>query len=120
MNFGPGIVTKARAGKLAVECFGGQLVQLTGEASPGDAVTVGVRPHHLRRANGRGGISARVELIEALGAETVVHCRTTDDVNLLAVFPGQDSLARGDAIRLEFSPEHTHGFREDGNRLAGN
>src|SRR5689334_17849832 len=40
----------------------------------GGAVTIGVRPEHL--AHGPVGIPARVELVEPLGSETLVHWRS--------------------------------------------
>ncbi len=119
MNFSPAKVRASGNGVLTASCFGGE-AELNGEASADSSITVGVRPHHLRRATGNGGIETKVELIESLGAETVVHCRTADDVQLIAVLSGQENLKPGDAIKLAFERDETHGFDSDGKRLAGN
>jgi multiple sugar transport system ATP-binding protein len=119
MNFAAARVLSANDGKLAVEGFGGATVTIPGSAAPGSEIMLGVRPQHLRRVTD-GGLAATVELVEALGSETVVHVRTGDGGKLLAVLPGQEKLAVGDAIRLEFSPQAAHAFGTDGLRLAGN
>src|SRR3546814_9662690 len=76
MNFLPGTI--AASGD-AVSIPGGQVVAtdraLGGEGRP---VTVGIRPEHLSLAAGTEGertVSLSVELVEALGADTVVHGR---------------------------------------------
>jgi multiple sugar transport system ATP-binding protein len=46
-----------------------QVAALAGRA--GGAVTIGIRPEHLAPAT--SGIRARVELVEPLGSETLVH-----------------------------------------------
>jgi ABC-type sugar transport system ATPase subunit len=120
MNFLPATVKVAKSGTFAADCLGARRPGISGEAKAGDEITLGVRPHHLRRAQGKAGIEARVALVEALGAETVVHCRTAGDASLLAVLPGQERLVPGDRIRLDFSPEQTHAFGSDGLRLVGN
>jgi multiple sugar transport system ATP-binding protein len=120
MNFLPGAVSSVKSGKFTADCLGVKRTGLSGEAKPGDAITLGIRPHHLRRAQGKGGLEARVVLVEALGAETVVHCRTQGDVPLLAVLPGQERLSPGDTVRLDFSADQTHAFGGDGLRLPGN
>ena len=124
MNFAPGKVTGATPEGLSVECFGGQSVIVEaaqGAAKPGEAITIGVRPHHLRLAGeGESGIAAKVTLVEALGAETVVHTTEPDGSALLAVLAGQQRLAPGDDIRLAFDAQTAHAFDGNDLRLAGN
>ncbi len=119
MNFAPAKVRASSGGTITAACFGSEAT-LPGEAAAGADILVGVRPHHLRRATGRDGIDASVELTESLGAETVVHCRTPDDVRLIAVLAGQERLKPGDSIKLAFAPAETHAFDSDGKRLPGN
>ena len=122
MNFIPGEVVASGADGLRVKCLGGEIVLVPADpnaAKLGDTITVGIRPHHMT-AGGQGGIAATVDLVEALGAETVVHAHGPDNKKLLAVLPGQQTLTRGDAVRFAFRPDQTHGFDRDGQRLAGN
>jgi multiple sugar transport system ATP-binding protein len=107
---------------LRVKCLDGEIILVPAHpdaAKLGDTITVGIRPHHMT-AGSQGGIAATVDLVEALGAETVVHAHGPDNKKLLAVLPGQQSLTRGDTVRFAFRPDQTHGFDRDGQRLAGN
>lgn len=120
MNFLPGTVRDITASGLIAEALGARLAvrAAPGAAEPGAAVTLGIRPHHLRTAD--TGIGAEVTLIEALGAETVVHARTAEGQKLLAVIDGQPTLARGAPITFTFDEGLTHAFDAEGRRLPGN
>ncbi|MEJ1158965.1 ABC transporter ATP-binding protein [Prosthecomicrobium sp. N25] len=123
MNFVPAVVKGPTAGGVEVEAFDGRLVPVDaapGALAPGDAVTLGVRPHHLHRAADGSGIAVSVALVEALGAETVVHGRTAEGQKILAVLAGQERLAMGDTIALTFDRSQTHAFDKDGLRVRGN
>jgi multiple sugar transport system ATP-binding protein len=78
-------------------------------------VTVGVRPQHLRLAD--QGMAAEVTLVEALGAETVLHARA-GDARIVTVLDGQPAIARGDRVHLAFDPEAMHVFGADGQRIG--
>ena len=80
-----------------------------------DGRVMGIRPQHLRI--GEGGIEVTVEMAENLGAETLIHARTADDVALLAMLPGQLSPARGDRVSLISDPGDAHWFDAEGQRL---
>ena len=87
-------------------------------APPAGAMTVGLRPHHLR-LNDDGPLATEVTLIEALGSETVVHARLAGGgAPLLAVVPGQTALRRGDKATFGFDPADLHIFGSDGARLG--
>ncbi|WP_323013265.1 ABC transporter ATP-binding protein, partial [Devosia sp.] len=82
------------------------------------AVTLGLRPQHLRLAQaGERAIEARVHLVEALGAETVVHATAEGAAQIITVLEGQPRIARGDDIRLAFDDGHVHVFDADGQRV---
>jgi multiple sugar transport system ATP-binding protein len=81
-------------------------------------VTLGIRPQHLTLTDAPGGIPAEVTLVEALGAETVLHARTEGGAPLLAVLPGQPGLTRGQSLRLAFDPADLHAFDARGQRIA--
>ena len=59
-----------------------------------------------------------VTLVEALGAETVIHGRTSTGERLQAVLAGQHALRTGESVRLAFAPADLHLFDEAGLRLA--
>src|SRR3546814_15313103 len=76
MNFLPGTI--AASGD-AVSIPGGQVVAMDrARGGEGRPVTVGIRPEHLSLAAGTEGertVSLSAEMVEALGADTVVHGR---------------------------------------------
>jgi multiple sugar transport system ATP-binding protein len=115
MNFFPATVRDGGA-----ELPGGLVVPLPGHAAEGARITVGLRPQHLRLANPDDpALEAEVTLVEALGAETVVHATLPGGARILTVLPGQPGLHRGDRVRLDFDREALHGFDADGLRLTG-
>jgi ABC-type sugar transport system ATPase subunit len=65
----------------------------------GSSVVAGFRPEHIRFANGAGGdsvrFSGRVETIEYLGEEQLVHFLVRDTA-LVAKLPAQDQVQAGD------------------------
>ncbi|WP_431855788.1 sn-glycerol-3-phosphate import ATP-binding protein UgpC [Azospirillum sp.] len=82
----------------------------------GRAVKLGVRPEHLSVAE--GGLPVTVELVEALGADTVVHGRLAGGQVLLARLPGLPSCREGDALTLVAPAEAWHLFdAETGKRV---
>jgi len=81
-------------------------------------VTLGIRPQHLRLAGDQSAIPAQITLVEALGSETVLHATAEGGAPIVAVLPGQPSLARGQAIRLAFDPAAVHAFDAQGQRIG--
>jgi ABC-type sugar transport system ATPase subunit len=123
MNFIPAVVRERVEGGFETTVLDGRTVRIAAAPdalAPGDEITIGVRPHHIRRAPPGTGIDATVTLVEALGAETVIHCRTAEDRKLLAVFAGQDRAVPGDTISLAFEVAETHAFDAEGTRVRGN
>jgi sn-glycerol 3-phosphate transport system ATP-binding protein len=84
---------------------------------PGMAVTVGLRPEHLE-FSADGPIALRPELLERLGADTIVHGRLPDGAKLVARTSGVANLPLGQPVRLAVRPAHIHLFdRSTGRRL---
>jgi sn-glycerol 3-phosphate transport system ATP-binding protein len=84
---------------------------------PGRPVTIGLRPENLQFA-GDGPILVKTELLERLGADTIVHGRLEGGTALTARAPGALALRLGETIRLGIMPEHIHLFdAENGRRL---
>jgi sn-glycerol 3-phosphate transport system ATP-binding protein len=114
MNLVPGQF--APGGRVAL---GETVLAIDGAGSDGgEPVTVGLRPEHLLLADD-GPIALRTELLERLGADTIVHGRLADGTRLVARAPGASALPLGDVVRLAVRPEHIHLFdRDTGRRLA--
>ena len=72
-------------------------------ARSGGAVTIGVRPEHL--SHGPVGIPARVELVEPLGSETLVHWKSDAGALVSRVTTGP-APALGATASLAANPEH--------------
>ncbi len=60
---------------------GGSVKTSTARAEAGRAITVGIRPEHLLPANGADAfVTGNVEMVEQLGADTLVHIAHGNDV----------------------------------------
>ena len=108
----------------AVELPGGDRLALADGALAGQAgrqVTLGIRPEHLEAADGEANAQLTVELVEQLGADTLVHGHFgSDRTDLTARLPGVKHLGAGEILPLSVMPEHLHLFdAETGARLDG-
>jgi len=72
---------------------------------------VGVRPEDLQ-PDAAGPLSGTVELVEALGSETVVRVRAADQV-LRVRLPPRSGPRVGDVVRLAARPDRVHVFDAD-------
>jgi len=86
----------------------------------GATLTVGVRPESLVLAapGADGSLPARVEHVELLGHETLVHLRIADDIQWIARAPGMVPLARDEAVGVCCAPRAFHLFAADGARIG--
>ncbi|MCP5153195.1 MAG: sn-glycerol-3-phosphate import ATP-binding protein UgpC [Ectothiorhodospiraceae bacterium] len=116
MNFVPG--TASPDGR-AVVVPGGQSLALPGVMPGGAPLTVGIRPEHLEtdEAPGRDPVDLTIDLVEPLGADTLVH-GALDGAELTARLPGGAVHTAGERLRLWIEPERIHLFDPaDGSRL---
>ncbi len=87
---------------------GGLRIPLDGYAFAGPPsampATLGVRPEHVLTgsAAGQAGFEATVELVEPMGADSLVWCRTGAGNAFSTRLPGDTSTTAGDKIRVEF------------------
>ncbi len=91
------------------------------QAASDAAVTLGIRPEHLRLDDtGEVGIDAAVELIEHLGADILVHARAGEGGALLtARLPGDQAPPAGDRVKLSVSLDRLNLFdSESGRRVV--
>jgi multiple sugar transport system ATP-binding protein len=104
-----------------VRLHGGRELHLPSAGLPNTGqITLGLRPQHLRlvEAGGLGDLPATVGLVEALGAESVVHATLGDGGKVLAVLPGQPGLQKGAVIALGFDAANLHVFDVEGQRVV--
>jgi len=86
------------------------------KAAGGAAVTLGLRPEHLTHAGRRKtapdtSLHLSVDVIEQLGADTLVHGQIEGSSDSLTVrLSGVQSFARGTSLTLRFDPENIHLF----------
>jgi len=85
---------------------------------PGRSVLAGLRPEHLEPA-ADGPLAVRIELLERLGADTILHGRLNGaETPLVARTSGSFALSLGETVRFAIRPEHLHLFDPDtGRRL---
>jgi multiple sugar transport system ATP-binding protein len=82
----------------------------------GSAVTFGVRPEHVTIGDG-GGVpfgAARVQLVEQLGDQTLVHAALADGQALTIALDGQRRVQPGAEVAARIDPALCHLFAEDG------
>ena len=83
-------------------------------------LTLGLRPEHLPLADGRsGGLHVEVGLIEALGADTVVHGRMEGGAPLTVRLDGTLRVAAGDRLTIAPNPARLHLFDPDSGQRLG-
>jgi multiple sugar transport system ATP-binding protein len=79
-------------------------------------VTVGVRPRAFTVVpkDTKDTIEAMAELIEPMGAETLIHARTRSGGDIRVVVPRDKRVRTGEALHLVPDRAQTHVFAEDG------
>ncbi|TCS62223.1 ABC transporter ATP-binding protein [Varunaivibrio sulfuroxidans] len=127
MNFIDGEVVSADAGGVKIAIAGGVTVVARvagGGVNAGDALTLGVRPEHLREIEagaaaptaGDAVLDGAVEVLEQLGESHFLHVRT--DTGIITLRAGGDTPLHEHAkIGIEISGAHCHLFRPDGTAL---
>ena len=65
-------------------------------------------------AAGKDSIPALAELIEPMGAETLIHARTKNGGDIRVVVPREMRIKTGETLHLKPDPRQTHFFGDDG------
>jgi glycerol transport system ATP-binding protein len=89
-------------------------------ALPDGAYTIGLRPHHVLPAPGRGGgveVDCRVLIAEISGSESVVHF-DLGGLTWVSLSPGVRGFKVGETARFELDVARCLYFRPDGARVA--
>ena len=108
MNFLP--ATFAKGGKADAVLADGQKLRLPDglPLKDGDAITVGLRPEHIRLVDD-GGLKGEVEVVEPLGLSTQFYVQFANQQ--LCVFAmGRSGVRPGDKVRLSADPAALHLF----------
>jgi multiple sugar transport system ATP-binding protein len=84
---------------------------------------IGVRPENvLVRPAGEGRLAGHVELVESLGANTLIHARVgaqdQGGVQIIAAQSARTALHPGDPVGLDIAPASFHLFNRQGQAVA--
>ena len=85
------------------------------------AVVLGIRPEHFNLAEeGSGQMHMRVEHVETLGADTLVHGKSGENNTFFSLrLPDIHRYQKGSSLSLSVSPEKLHLFdKESGKRIG--
>ena len=118
MNFLPATVTAADGAGATVQLPGGGSVAVPvqpGRLKAGDAVTLGVRPEHLRPADA-GDLAGEVMVVERLGGETFLYTQVAGGEMMVIQADGEIPTRVHDRIAVRLDPATCHLF--DANGLA--
>ena len=91
-----------------------------GEIRVPDGGALGVRPEHVALTSPeRAPMKGRVELVEALGAETLIYVSTAPGMQIVARQSARSTLNAGDAVGLAIDAARVHLFdAQSGQRLT--
>jgi len=93
----------------AIELPGGARLNLAQKLPGSGDLLVGIRPEHIQVASSGGGVfQINVDLVEALGADTLVHGRVGSDQALTVRLPGTTRVAAGQRLALAVPAEDFH------------
>ncbi len=93
-----------------------ELTRIAGLRLPADG-SVGVRPESVRVGAADQGIPARVELVESLGSDTLIHTRVGANVALVSRQSERTALKPGDAVGVQIDPTALLFFDHQGRAL---
>jgi multiple sugar transport system ATP-binding protein len=123
MNAFPVTLAGQSGGIATVRVPGGGMAQVAADASRapgGAALTLGVRPEHLRlEMGGEAGIPGRLALVEYLGDVTLAYVQVDGVDGMVAAKcpPDVPLPAPGTAVRLRFDPARAWLFDGEGAAL---
>ena len=90
-----------------------QLPAVVAQQAPARAVggAIGLRPENVSvRSGGSTPVAGQVDLVEALGAETLIYVSTADGAQFVARQNARTGLHAGDAVSLDIDASQAHWF----------
>ncbi|MEJ1161900.1 ABC transporter ATP-binding protein [Prosthecomicrobium sp. N25] len=119
MNFIPGRIeggTTFAAEGISVP-LAGYRYKPAGVPAGAAPVTLGIRPEHVD-LDPEGGLEAVVEMVEPMGADSLVWCRLGRKVSMSVRLDGERRVASGDRLKLRFPADRLSLFDDaSGDRL---
>jgi multiple sugar transport system ATP-binding protein len=98
-----------------------QVPALVSQQAPAGAVggAIGLRPENVSvRSNGSTPVAGQVDLVEALGAETLIYVSTPNGAQFVARQNERTGLHAGDAVSLDIDASQAHWFDTAGRVVA--
>ena len=116
MNFIGGKVRAANGTTATIDLgsLGTIAIPRSSTAIAGQAVTLGVRPEHLRLDKGDFIIETAPKIVEQLGIHSVTYSTLPAGENFIGLFEGNPELDDGKTIRMGFDLDKVHLFDEAG------
>ena len=110
----------AKVSAAAIQLTNGTSLSTTPPASltKDQEIIVGIRPEHIVIAPDEShpaNLECSVEINEQLGGESYIYCSSPSTGQLTVHSPGQNSLRRGDKVRLYLPPDSIHLFDKTDN-----
>ncbi len=122
MNFLPGTTTDGGR-SVTLDGSGQSLPVPAAVPVASEKVTVGIRPEHLDPASRESAsLELAVDVVEALGADSLVHGQLADGREAPAMtvrVEGAMRVAAGDTLHLALAPERVHLFDSASGRRLG-
>ncbi len=119
MNLLDGRLSAVRDGMATIELGAGSMTFPVPEAASAlgqSNLTIGIRPRALEPVDtpNERSLTGQVELIEPMGAETLVHVRDDDARDLRVVLPRERKVTPGEILHLACDLSQTHIFDDSG------
>ncbi|KQX54612.1 MULTISPECIES: ABC transporter ATP-binding protein [unclassified Ensifer] len=119
MNFLKGIVETNAGGEKHIRLvdFGNATLPIAvKDVTPGNTVTIGIRPEHFGDS-GSASLDLTIDMLEHLGGETFAYARHGDGELIIIETKNGRGLKSGDSIAARFEPTAALVFDADGRRL---
>jgi multiple sugar transport system ATP-binding protein len=120
MNLIPGRLLTADGGQRFQGPISVDLAAFGPIAGADEAVTLGVRPENVELSGSEdaAAIPGRVELIEAVGADTYLSIAVAEGTTVMVRVSADTRVQEGDRLHLRFPPQRLLFFDAAGNRVA--
>ena len=93
-----------------------ELTRIAGSRLPPDGA-VGVRPEYVRIVAPGQGIAGKVELVESLGSDTLIHTRVGNGIALVSRQSDRTELKLGDVVGIEIDSNALLFFDKQGRAI---
>jgi multiple sugar transport system ATP-binding protein len=120
MNFLEAKVVDADASGVTIELRNQDRITVDvapGQVSPGEPLTLGVRPEHLKVTSEGGDVNGEVLVAERLGGETYLYTQISDGSMLVVQADGENPTKVHDRIGVVIDGRTCHLFKEDGSAV---